>query len=143
MLASASDDSSIRLWQVSDEHPGKACKQAGICSGHQDSVLRVTWHSDGRLLASGPAVPMKWLQIARLAFATRTTTLYMLQDLQTQQLSCGSSLWRKYLQTRKFFMAPLSRHCRCLDNLCLSWSQPDRLHLQVQIAGCKHGTGTC
>ena len=78
VLASASDDSSLRLWQVSDEHPGKACKQAGICSGHQDSVLRVTWHSDGRLLASGPAVPMEWLQIARLAFATSMTTLYIL-----------------------------------------------------------------
>ncbi len=53
LLASASDDNSVRLWQIADDDQREISKQTGVCSGHKDSVLRVTWHSEGRLLASG------------------------------------------------------------------------------------------
>ncbi|DBB01735.1 hypothetical protein WJX77_008173 [Trebouxia sp. C0004] len=54
-LASASDDNSVRLWQIADDDQREISKQTGVCNGHKDSVLRVTWHSEGRLLASASA----------------------------------------------------------------------------------------
>ena len=53
LLASASDDNSVRFWQIADDDQRLISKQSGICNGHKDSVLRVSWHSEGQILASG------------------------------------------------------------------------------------------
>ena len=50
LLASASDDNTLRLWQVAD---GKRSRQIGTFTAHTDSVLRAAWHKNGQLLASG------------------------------------------------------------------------------------------
>ncbi|KAA6418006.1 MAG: hypothetical protein FRX49_12006 [Trebouxia sp. A1-2] len=39
LLASASDDNSIRLWQIADDNHREISKQTGVCNGHKDSVL--------------------------------------------------------------------------------------------------------
>lgn len=55
LLASASDDNSVRFWQIADDDQRLISKQSGICNGHKDSVLRVSWHSEGQILASASA----------------------------------------------------------------------------------------
>jgi hypothetical protein len=51
LVASASDDDTAKIWQQS-EGAGDF-KQVSSFHGHNDSVLRVSWAPDGRLLASG------------------------------------------------------------------------------------------
>ena len=53
LLASASDDNSVRLWGIAEGDQRETSKQTGVCIGHKDSVLRVSWHSEGQILASG------------------------------------------------------------------------------------------
>lgn len=53
LLASASDDNTVRFWRIDDAAVTSAGEEIGKCDGHTDSVLRVTWQSDGQLLASG------------------------------------------------------------------------------------------
>lgn len=53
LLASASDDNSVRIWRIDDTVLTSAGQKIGQCNGHTDSVLRVTWHNDGRLLSTG------------------------------------------------------------------------------------------
>ncbi|WIA14514.1 hypothetical protein OEZ85_003033 [Tetradesmus obliquus] len=53
VLASASEDESVRLWSRST--PSGSWQQASCCRGHSAEVLRVAWSPDGEILASGSA----------------------------------------------------------------------------------------
>ncbi|KAG1654781.1 hypothetical protein FOA52_008966 [Chlamydomonas sp. UWO 241] len=53
LLASASDDTTARVWKV-DQESGRV-SQVACCFGHTSEVLRLAWSQDGRLLASGSA----------------------------------------------------------------------------------------
>ena len=53
LLASASDDNSVRFWGIDDTRVPSTGRQIGKCNGHTDSVLRITWQSDGQLLSTG------------------------------------------------------------------------------------------
>ncbi|KAI5783897.1 WD40-repeat-containing domain protein [Peziza echinospora] len=53
LLASASADSTIRIWSLDPKHRGQPC--ACICAGegHRETVLTVAFHDNGRYLLSG------------------------------------------------------------------------------------------
>ncbi len=68
LIASASDDDTAKIWLQSEE--GGDFMQVSSFHGHTDSVLRVSWAPDGRLLASGlplerPNLPMPDLVLPR------------------------------------------------------------------------------
>ena len=49
VLACASEDSRVTVWQLGDTEPHSPAQY----SGHTDAALRVAWAADGSLLASG------------------------------------------------------------------------------------------
>lgn len=55
ILASVSDDNTVRLWRCDSTDQSGGMSQIGSCNGHQDSVLRVKWNEEGSLIASGTA----------------------------------------------------------------------------------------
>ena len=59
LLASASDDDSVKVWQLGREGSEEPAQHSQIACyrGHDDSVLRVSWAPDGQLLASGEPPP--------------------------------------------------------------------------------------
>ena len=53
LLASASDDESVKLWRHRGTANGSGLEEVASFRDHTDSVLRVSWSPDGRILASG------------------------------------------------------------------------------------------
>ncbi len=53
LLASASDDESVKLWRHRETAGGSVLEVVASFRDHTDSVLRVSWSADGRTLASG------------------------------------------------------------------------------------------
>ena len=53
LLASASDDESVKVWRRSGAGEKSTLEVAASFTDHTDSVLRVSWSPDGHILASG------------------------------------------------------------------------------------------
>lgn len=106
-LASASDDNTVRVWNVSSAD--QRLQQSTSCSGHQDSVLRVNWNNSGTMLASGTACHRS---DAISQFGSHRT--HGLQLLLTPPCSSGSLLMRMRSIHQHVCKARLSRLCRCL-----------------------------
>ena len=53
LLASASDDESVKVWRQCGAAADSVLKLVASFGDHTDSVLRVSWSPDGRILASG------------------------------------------------------------------------------------------
>lgn len=53
LLASASDDESVKVWRQRGAADDPVLEQVASFEDHTDSVLRVSWSPDGRILASG------------------------------------------------------------------------------------------
>ena len=53
LLASASDDESVKVWRQHGTADDPRLELVANFGDHTDSVLRVSWSPDGRLLASG------------------------------------------------------------------------------------------
>ena len=51
LLASASDDESVKVWRALGD--GGPLQLVSTFTDHTDSVMRVSWSPDGRVLASG------------------------------------------------------------------------------------------
>ena len=85
-LASASDDNSVKLWQVDIPDQSRIASPILRCEGHQDSVLRVKWNAEGTLIASGREC------IIRCQACISSELTCGLQVLPTPQFGCGRSL---------------------------------------------------
>ncbi len=115
LLASASDDNSVRLWQIADDDQREISKQTGVCNGHKDSVLRVSWHSEGQILASGAYGICRQMQ-RRHSDLSHCNNMSFLQLRLIQQLSCGISHPREQALIQGHLMATSSKPCRYLAN---------------------------
>jgi len=115
LLASASDDNSVRLWQIAADDQREISRQTGVCNGHKDSVLRVSWHSEGQILASGAYGICRQMQ-RRHSDLSHCNKFSFLQLRLIQQLSCGISHPRQQTLVQGHLMATSSKHCRYLAN---------------------------
>lgn len=76
VLVSGSDDNSVKLWQIDDTESQVAGRETGTFSGHTDSVLRVSWQSDGQLFATGKGDRIVVGGRARVVCVTQVTTCF-------------------------------------------------------------------
>ncbi|KAI9795110.1 MAG: hypothetical protein M1816_000132 [Peltula sp. TS41687] len=53
ILASGSDDRSIRIWSLNDRHQTQPCALICAGQGHREAVLTIAFHASGRYLLSG------------------------------------------------------------------------------------------
>ncbi|KAF8477015.1 WD40-repeat-containing domain protein [Kalaharituber pfeilii] len=53
LLASASADSTVRIWSLNPKHARQPCACILSGEGHRETVLTVAWHDNGRYLLSG------------------------------------------------------------------------------------------
>ena len=141
LLATCSQDSTVRLWQV----PSGACREL---TGHTDEVFAAAFHPDGTRLATGGRDGAVWLwdlkrreEVARLpghityvwslAFSPDGTTLASGSGDFTVRLWDTAPLKTRY-QARRETEAARPEAARLVERLFAELGEPDQVASRLQ-----------
>ena len=111
VLASASDDNTVQLWNADAPDQSTAMGPIGCCKGHRDSVLRVNWNKDSTLIASGDSCVSELVNLLYAQFLRRLG----LQVLLIPLCNCGRFLICIQRMHHLLLKSIVSEHCRCME----------------------------